>query len=592
MLFFIAVFVFVLSLLFGSGGVKIEDSSALVIAPRGTIVEQLSGDPLDRAMAELMGTSTTETLLRDITDAIEAAADDDRIKVLVLKLDSVGGAGLTKLQRIRRSVGYFKESGKKVIATAHNYDRNSYYIASATDEIYMHPMGIIILEGYSRYRTYYKDGIDRLGLDWNVFKVGEYKSAVEPYLRDGMSEAAREANLEWLGDLWQRYLDDVVSARGVEAAAFSDFIDNLPSHLEASSGSCADAAKQAGLVDSVVFADELRAKLIELVGADEEGDSYRRVGLSDYLEALGSDRSSLGGDGGAIGVLVARGTILDGSQPPGKIGGESTASLIREARKNESIKALVLRVDSGGGSAFASEVIRRELEITRNEGLPVVVSMGSVAASGGYWISTACDELWASPTTITGSIGIFGMFPTYQRPLAKHLGIRVDGVGTTRFAGALRPDRELPPEVGEAIQRIIDRGYTDFLERVANARDMTPEDVDPIARGRVWSGQDAYELGLIDNLGGLDDALAAAAKLADLGEDFEIQFIEKEVELKDRILAELLNTLASWSTSGENSGRAGAEISYLVRMLRQKAQTTLELNDPAGMYAHSLIDND
>lgn len=591
---FVVALVAVLMLLFGGGGPKIKDSTALVVSPRGVIVEQLSGDPMDRAIDKLLGTDVPETLIRDVTDSIEAAAEDDRISVLVLRLDSLSGAGLTKLQRIRRSVEQFKASGKTVIATASHYNRTSYYLASTADEIHMHPMGIFLVEGYSRYRTYYREGIDRLGVDWHVFRVGEYKSATEPYLRSGMSNEAKEANLDWLGDLWRQYLEDVSTARGLEIGLVSEFVENLTDRLQAANGSTAEAALAAGLVDKVAHGDVLRQQLIEIVGTDDDDeDTYRSVSMADYLESLGGDRPSLGGDEkSAVGVLVARGTILDGSQPPGTIGGDSTAALIRKARKNESLKALVLRVDSGGGSAFASEVIRRELELTRAEGLPVVVSMGSVAASGGYWISTSCDELWASPTTITGSIGIYGMFPTFHRPLAKHLGIYVDGVGTTRFAGGIRPDRELPPEIGDAIQRMIDRGYADFLERVAEARGTTPEEIDPIARGRVWSGEDAMRLGLIDNMGELEDAVAAAAQLAELGDDYEIKYLEKELGLTEKLLVELLSATAEISSSRSDGALGARPATDLVRMLAQQMHATLELNDPAGVYAHSFIETD
>jgi protease-4 len=592
-LVFVAIFISILVLLTSGDDVDLEDSTALVLAPRGVLVEQLSGaDPVEQAMAEITGGAQAETLLRDLTDVIDMAAEDDRIPVMVLRLDSLSGGGLTKLQDLRESIEGFKAAGKKVIAIANGYDRTSYYLASLADEVYMHPMGLMMLEGFSRYRMYYKEGIDKLGLDWNVFKVGEYKSAVEPYLRNGMSDEAKEANLEWMGDLWRVYLEDVAGARGIEVEKLEEYIDNQTHLIEVAQGSSAHAAKNAGLIDEAWYPDELKAHLIELVGSDDDNESYRSISGSDYLKVIGDDRPSLGGDGDVIGVLVARGTILDGSHPPGTIGGDSTAALIRKARQDDDVKALVLRVDSGGGSAFASEVIRRELELARGDGLPVVVSMGTVAASGGYWISTSCDKLVASPTTITGSIGIFGMFPTYHRPLANHLGIRVDGVATTTYAGAIRPDRELPQEIGHAIQQVINRGYRDFLERVAKARDMSEEDVDKIARGRVWSGEDAYKLGLIDEMGDLDDALAAAAELAGIEDDYSIRFLEKELGFKEQLISELF-AIAGFNRSDTSNRSANmAPQPELARVLAKQAKTLLELNDPVGMYAHSMIEND
>jgi protease-4 len=442
-----------------------------------------------------------------------------------------------------------------------------------------------MLQGFSRYRTYYKDGIDRLEIDWNIFRVGSYKTAVEPYLRNDMSDEAKEANLGYLDDLWQSYLEDVAAARSLQPAAIVDYIEGINDHLAAAGGQPAVAALDAGLVDHLGGRDQVRERMIELVGEDEDIDSFYRIGLDDYLEATEDQRQSANKGDEAVGVVVAVGTILDGSHAPGKIGGDSTAALVRQARENDEIKAIVLRVDSGGGSAFASEIIRRELELTRQAGKPVVVSMGGVAASGGYWISLASDEIWASPNTITGSIGIYGMIPTFQKPLAKYLGVRVDGVGTTSWAGAVRPDRQLPPEIGRAVQQMIDHGYQDFITRVAEARGMTPEEVDAIAQGRVWSGEDGLDIGLVDKLGGLDEAIAAAADKAGLEDGYRVDFVEKELELKDRIVRDLLARAAATFGPGAVPVTVEPPLARVVRSLQAKAQTLLELNDPYGMYA-------
>jgi protease-4 len=403
-----------------------------------------------------------------------------------------------------------------------------------------------------------------------------------------MSPEAKEANLDYLGDLWRIYLEDVASARGMTVAQIEEYATEFPRLIKEAAGATAFAALDFGMVDAALTRVEMREKLIELVGEDKDTHSYKRITFKEYLDALDEDRFGRDAKGDRIGVVVARGSILDGSHPPGTIGGDSTAALIRQARNNEKIKAIVLRVDSGGGSAFASEIIRRECEKAREDGKPVIASMGSVAASGGYWISTSSDEIWAYPSTITGSIGIVGIVPTYQRPLAKYLGVRVDGVSTAPLAGA-RPDRELPGEVRDVIQNIIEQGYREFLERVAAARGMTTEEVDLIARGRVWSGEDAHEIGLIDNLGDLDDAIEAAAELAELGDEFEVTYIEKEEKFKDRILKNLL------ARGVRVAGPELAPSSPLDEVLRQVERLAAELaklNDPNHTYALSSIETD
>ncbi len=564
----------------------VPEKAALVVAPRGVLVEQLAGDPTERAIQELTGQESPETLWRDLDDAIRAAADDDRIQALYLGLNQMAGGGLSKLQALRASIEQFKASGKPVIATSDFYIRDSYYLASAADEIYLHPQGLVLLDGYGRFRTYYKEGIDKAEIDWNVFKVGEYKSAVEPYLRNDMSPEAREANLEWMGDLWRSYLADVAAARDTTSDALTDAIERFPERVEEAGGDTARMALAGGLVDHLANRDEVRARMIELVGEDEEIHSFHQIGHTSYLEALGDTARSHPTEGDAVAVIVAKGTILDGSQPPGAIGGESTAALIRDARQDDSVKAIVLRVDSGGGSAFASELIRRELVVARDAGKKVVVSMGTVAASGGYWISTASDEIWASPNTITGSIGIFGMIPTFQKPLQKHLGWRVDGVGTTWLAGSLRLDRQLDSRLGQSIQTMIEQGYRDFLDRVAEARSMSIDDVDRIARGRVWSGQDAHERGLVDNLGGLDEAIAAAAAMAEMGDGYAVRYVEKQPSFQEKMMRLFLTRAATWM--GEPSFRGAGLPTFqrsLLDFVRRETEMLASLNDPNGIYA-------
>jgi protease IV len=572
------------------GGTKVPKDAVLVVDPRGEIVEQLSGSPAQRARARLAGNPLRETLLKDVLDAIRQAKSDARIKVLLLDVDGFSGAGLTKLQDLRAAVHDFKKSGKRVVAAADGYNQSQYYLASTADEVFLHEAGLILIEGYGRFPTFYKEGIDKLEADWNVFRVGEYKSAVEPFLRNDMSPEAKLANREYLGDLWTSWLKDVAEDRKLAPEALSGVIDGMVGLLREAGGQVSQVAKKAGLVDLVGGRSDLERRLIALSSEDEKKHSYRRIGFREYLKAGPRDRDGSSGGRDAVAVVVAKGSILDGQQPPGAIGGDSTAALIRQARLDDKVKAVVLRVDSGGGSSFASEVIREELARVRADKKPVVVSMGSVAASGGYWIATSSDEVWASPNTITGSIGIFGMFPTFQKPLAKHLGMRVDGVGTTWLSGALRPDVEMKPELKEAFQAIIDRGYEDFLERVAAARKLERDAVDRIARGRVWSGQDAKEIGLVDQLGGLDQAVAAAAKRAKLKDGYRVWYVEKEGDWSEALAASWLTAAADALAPEPESAPAPGRVESWARELQARAAALAAFNDPRGVYAACLCE--
>ena len=588
---FVIIVVGLLVLVLSDRGPDVPDSAALVLRPSGTLVEQLGGTPVERAKQELLGGGGNEVLLRDLIAAVRTAKDDERISALVLDLRDFGGGGLTKLEDLGAAIDEFKTSGKKVIARSDNYSQAAYFLAARADTVFLDPMGMVILDGFGRYRTYYKDGIDRLELDWNVFKVGKYKSAVEPYLRNDMSPAAREANLDWMGDLWIAFLENISTARGISNDDLVAYTENVGELIKNSGGDTAKVALDAGLVDTLAGRDEVRNSLIDLVGEDEDSHSFNQLSVADYLEAEDYDGTGAEVSGDAIGIVVARGMILDGSQSPGRIGGDSTAALIRKARQDENVKAIVLRVDSGGGSAFASELIRRECELARKDGKPVIASMGSVAASGGYWVTMSADEVWASPTTITGSIGIFGMFPTYQKPLAKYLGMHVDGVGTTALAGAFRPDRGLDPAVGEIIQSIIERGYRRFITLAAEARGVTPEDIDAVAQGRVWSGEDAFELGLIDHLGAFDDALAAAAKRADLGDDFKVKYIEEEQDFKQKMMADLFG-IARMIAGDRLEGVFDSPERRALRLLEERLEILETFNDPGGVYAYSGLEVD
>lgn len=568
-------------------GPVVPEKGALVLAPRGVIVEQLSGDPLDRAIQNLTDTEIQETLLKDLVDALAEAKDDERIAALVIDVDQMLGAGFVPLSRLRQAIGEFKTSGKPVFATADFLSGDRYHLAAAADEIYLHPLGAVMLEGYGVYRTYYKKGLEDYEIDWNLVRVGEFKSAAEPYERMTMSEEVKAVNREWLGELWNAFLDDVATSRELEPATVVASIEEFNTRL-AEVGDSADMALGMGIVDHVAHPDVLRQRLIELVGEDDAGTSFAGIDAVDYIQAV-RGLEGLDASDAEVAVIVARGTILPGDQPSGTIGGTSTSALLRQARQDEAVQAIVLRVDSGGGSAFASEKIRREVELARQAEKVVVVSMGNVAASGGYWIAASADEIWASPETITGSIGIFGYFPTFQKPLRKYLGMNVDGVGTTWLAG-VRPDRELPEEMRTALELMVNQGYRDFLQVVAEGRGMTVEEVDAVAQGRVWTGRQAKERGLVDELGGLDGAIAAAARLAELGEDPSVRYIEKELSFSDQLMVDLFSTAAGFGVRLPGMERSP----YLGRIeeLASRADPLARIEDPRGLLAHCLCEVD
>ena len=525
-LVFLVILVLVISAMFGGGDKALKEKTTLVLSPKGEIVEQYSGSPADVALAKALGEEVPQTQLRDILKVLEEAAKDDNIVQVMLKLDSFGGAGVSTLREVGRAIDAFQKSGKKVIAFGEYLDQGSYYLAAHADEAYVHPEGMVLLEGLGRYRNYYRSALDKLGIQMHVFRVGTYKSAVEPYLLDGPSEAAREADAYWLGDVWNVFLEDVAKARGLDAAELRRGIDELPQRVAATGGDMAKLALDEKLVDGLKTIDEMRTMLIASGAKDDEKETFRQIGMDDYLKRFPAPVAI--GDAKQIGVIVAQGEIIDGSHPPGTIGGHSTSELVRKAREDKNIKAVVLRVDSPGGSGFASELIRRELELTRAAGKPVVISMGDVAASGGYWISMTSDTIYAEPTTITGSIGIFGLFPDASKTMDT-LGLHTEGTTTTWLAGALDPRRPLDPRVGELLQSVINSGYQDFIGKVAASRKKTPEEIDGVGQGRVWSGNQALERGLVDQLGGLNDAIADAAKRADLGSDYQLVYVEKEL---------------------------------------------------------------
>jgi len=535
-LVFLVLLILLVSAIFSGGDKALKKDTTLVLEPKGEVVEQYSGSPADVALSKALGEEVPETQLRDVLTVLEEAAKDEHITQVLLKLDSFSGTGVSSLRELGRAIDEFKKSGKKIIAYSEMMDQTGYYLAAHTDEIYIHPEGMVLLEGLGRYRNYYRSALDKIGLTMHVFRVGTFKSAVEPYLLDGPSDAAREADRFWLEDVWTVFVDDVAKARKLESANLRAMIDELPQRVAAVNGDLAQLAINEKLVDGLKTADELRTMLIASGSKDDDKETFRQVHFNEYLKRFPAPTAI--GDSAQIGVIVAAGEILDGQHPQGTIGGKSTSELVRKAREDKNIKAVVLRVDSPGGSGFASELIRRELELTRAAGKPVVVSMGDLAASGGYWISMTSDAIYAEPTTITGSIGIFGLFPDASKTM-ESLGLHTAGTTTTWLAGALDPRRPLDPRVGDLLQSVINAGYADFIGKVATSRGKTPEEIDSVAQGRVWSGNQALERGLIDQIGGLKDAIANAAERAKLGDDYQLVYVEKDLTGFEQFMASL-----------------------------------------------------
>lgn len=518
----------------------IAPRTTLVLDPSGAIVEQYSSDPLQRALGNLAGNQSDEVQLRDVLHVIDAAAKDPRIERMVLVPDEISGTGLSTLREVGAALDRFRASGKDVIAVSGGMAQNPYFLAAHANRILLDPDGAVLLEGFANYRSYFKDALDKIGVQVHLIKVGAFKSAAEPYILNQASDAAKEADSYWMGGLWQQYLSDIAGLRKLDAVALSDDIAHYDERVAAHQGDLAQLALDEKLVDQLATRAEARAQLRSL-GVAEGNDGFRQIDFNRYLATLGPD--GLAHLGSQVAIVVAQGEIVPGERPPGMIGGKSTAQLVRAAREDNRVKAIVLRVNSPGGDAYSSELIRRELAQARAQGKPVVVSMGDVAASGGYWISMASDEIFAEPTTITGSIGIFGLLVTVPDTLAK-LGIHTDGIGTTPLAGALDIRRPLSPQLEAVITSVIKRGYAQFIGKVAAARGKTPEQIDAIAQGRVWIGSQAKERGLVDKLGGLDDAIAAAAARANLGKNYSVRYVERGMSTWERIALDFSNSSA------------------------------------------------
>ncbi len=552
LLFFGLLFIVLLVIIGGVAGRRMTDSlkddSVLVLKPQGQLVEQYSIDPLQRTLDSLSGNEPKQVQVRDLIGAIDKATKDKRITRIVLLPGDLQGGGFAALREVGAALDRFRASGKPVIAWAVNLDQGQYYLAAHADRLLVDPQGGVMLTGLADYRLFYKGLLDKLGVDVHLFRVGEFKSAAEPYILEQASPASKQADSYWMGGLWDEYLAEVGALRKIDPAALRADIDNLPQTIASTQGDLAQLALNEHLVDGLATRADLIAMLRkEGVPADEKGHGVREVDMSRYLASQSSATVS---SSPGVAIVVAEGEIAGGKQAPGSIGGESTAALIRAAREDHKTKALVLRVNSPGGEVFAAEQIRREVQLTREAGIPVVVSMGDVAASGGYWISMNANIIVAEPNTITGSIGIFGLYYSIPNTLAK-FGVQSDGVATGPMAGAFDITRALDPKVGAVIQAIINKGYHDFVGNVARARGKNYASIDGIAQGRVWTGRQALDRGLVDQLGGLQNAIADAAGLAKLGKDYPVRYQEPSQGSFQRFLNGLnqsasVRILSSW----------------------------------------------
>lgn len=576
-------FIAVIASMFGDRLQPLPEKGALVINPSGDLVDQKTYfNPLSQAISQ-SSPYESETLLRDVIEAIETAAKDPHITHLILDTNDLTGGGLSKLEEIGSALREFRKTGKPVTAIGDNFSLQQYYLAAHADEIVLDPMGVVLISGFGAWQNYFGDALKKLKVNVNVFRVGKYKSAVEPFTRNDMSPEAREETRELIDGLWRFYSSRIEELRGLPHGAIDDLANNLHTKLAAANGDSAQLALDSGLVDRIAshsqVNDWMRANL-----PTENGDTAT-IDMRTYLthqrlaqlEAVNDDRDK-------VAVIVAKGEILDGEQPPGVIGCDTLAAMLEDAQEDSSVRALVLRVDSPGGSAFAAEVIRDAVAAVQARKIPVVVSMSSYAASGGYWISAGADRIFAMPTTLTGSIGVFGLVPTFEKSLGA-IGIYSDGVGTGRFSSLYQIDRPMNEETKTLVQLWVDNIYSRFINLVAQGRNSTPQQIHEVAQGRVWSGEKALELGLVDEIGNLDDAIKSAASLAGI-KDYEVDYRSKPLSLYEQLIVEITGNLDA------GLGRLGfrdllAKTWFRQLLDVQKPIRLLDrLNDPHAVYAY------
>ncbi len=518
----------------------LPDRAALLLNPAGTLVDQLSYvEPVSLLAAE-RSKLDNEVLLQDVIDAVDLAAADPAITALVMDLNFLMPPGISKIWEISQAISAFRETGKPVVAISDYYTQGTYLLAAQADTVIAHPLGGVGLEGFSNYQNYYRQALRELSINMHVFRAGEHKSIAEPWLRDNMSSSEKEISQRWLDDLWNQYVGVIETRRGLTSGSVNEFVNRFDEYLLANQGDAALAARDAGLLDELLDRTATEAFLLDAVGVADEQGYYQAVDFHYYLDRKYADFDQAPAPD-EVALVVAQGDILDGEQSPGLIGGDSTAELLRGALNQAQTRAIVLRVNSGGGSVFASQVIHEAALEVRQAGIPFVVSMGSVAASGGYYIAANADEIWATPATVTGSIGVFAAFPTLEDLLTR-FGVFTDGVGTTDVAGGMRLDRPLNPVIENAVRVSVDGMYSRFVDLVAQGRSLDSARVHSIAQGRVWSATDAQAVGLVDELGSLADAVNSAAALAGL-EDYELVYWEVPLTPQEEFLLQLAERL-------------------------------------------------
>ncbi|CAM4006732.1 TPA: signal peptide peptidase SppA [Vibrio vulnificus] len=561
---------------------QVEQPSALVLNLSGPIVEQsLYINPMDSFTSSLFGEEIPkENVLFDVVDTIRYAKDDEKITGLVLSLRDMPETNLTKLRYIAKALNEFKASGKPIYAIGAFYNQSQYYLASYADKIYLAPDGGVMLKGYSAFNLYYKTLLEKLDVTTHVFRVGTYKSAIEPFVRDDMSPAAKESATRWLTQLWGAFVDDVANNRNIDPKTLNPSMEEFLSQLKSVNGDLAALSIKLGLVDELATRQQLRAQLAEKFGASGD-DSYKAISYYDYRATM---RDNFDANADDIAIVVASGTIMDGQQPRGTVGGDTVAGLLRQARNDDKVKAVVLRVDSPGGSAFASEVIRNEVQALKDAGKPIVVSMSSLAASGGYWISMSADKIIAQPTTLTGSIGIFSVITTFEKGFNK-LGIYTDGVGTSPFSGE-GISTGLSKGASQAFQMGIEHGYQRFISLVGDNRDLSLDAVDKVAQGRVWTGYDALQHGLVDQIGDFDDAVAEAAKMAQL-ENYNLYWVEEPLSPTEQFIQEFMKQVKI-SMGVDIQSILPSSLQPVAQQMEQHASLLQNFNDPKGYYAFCL----
>lgn len=582
LLFLLTIGVLVWYGLQGSPPVAVKQNIALVVRPRGALVDESSIES-QPWLNQISGRVPDETSLEDLRLALRDAAGDPRIRAAVLELDRMTSASLPKLAELARSVDYFRRSGKPVYAYGDSFNQYQYLLAAHASRIALNPMGTVMIRGLAIYNDYFKDALQKLGVQVNVFRVGQFKSAVEPFTRNNMSPDAKLANETLLATLWGNYQSNVTQARHLPGNAIKQYVNGFAEGLSQNGGDAAKYALKHSLVDMIERQSVFREFMERKVGQDSRSGTFRQISASQYLRAAHAQVTE---KPNRIALVVVQGDIVDGRSGYHTAGGETVSALLNRARKNKSISAVVLRVDSPGGSVTASEKIRRAVEMLKASGKPVVVSMSTLAASGGYWISMDANRIYAEPTTITGSIGIFGMVPTINKLLNK-LGVHSDGVGTTPLAGGFRIDRPLTKSDRAIIQSEINFGYQQFIEGVAKGRGLPLGTVKEIAGGRVWSGQEAKKLGLVDEFGGLHAATAEAAKLAHLSPgSYKLESFRPRVGLLRWLLRRFLTGAKAGTGYLDAMDAVAARHPEWLVPLRRVALLLREFNDPRGVYAY------